>query len=86
MYQDLRWELEAIASDELADVLAAWPDWPADQARRLRDYLVSELAAGGMLSVEKARDAGQQLGEERRQARRVLARIARELEELGDGS
>jgi hypothetical protein len=36
--------------------------------------------------VEKARDAGQQLGEERRQARRVLARIARELEELGDGS
>lgn len=70
-------ELEAIASEELRDILDYWPRLDAGQACRLRRYLATELEPGGMLSIDKAREAGQALGRERQEARRVLAAIAR---------
>lgn len=65
-------ELDVIASEELGDVLDAWPVLSEDQAGRLRRYLVAELDGYGLLSVEKARECGQSLGRERAEARRVL--------------
>lgn len=74
LFRNLKAELEVIASDELADVLADWGEWSAEQLARLQRYLREEMEYGGMLSVEKAREAGQSLGRERAEARRVLAR------------
>jgi hypothetical protein len=69
-------ELEAIAPNTLREELDAWPRIPAGRAARLAQYLREEMAAYGMLSVEKAREAGHSLGVERAEARRVLAKLA----------
>jgi|tagenome__1003787_1003787.scaffolds.fasta_scaffold14780112_1 hypothetical protein len=76
IYRDLRAELEVIASNELGDILDAWAQWTPEQIDRLTAYLRAEMTPGGMLSVDKARDAGHSLGRERRQARAILARYA----------
>ncbi len=70
--KELRQELEAIASQELRDVLDSWGALSEDQAARLASYLRSELAPHGMLSVEKARENGESLTVQRRQARRMI--------------
>lgn len=78
MGRELRWELEAVASCELGYVLDA-AVWSPEMVSHLVRYLRSELAAYGMLSNEKARECGQSLGTERRQARALLARLERAL-------
>lgn len=77
--RNLRAELEAIASEELADVLASWGRLSVGQAERLWSYLRAEIAPCGMLSAEKAREAGHYLATERAEARRVMAAIERGL-------
>lgn len=74
-YGHLHEELRAIASDELADELAAWLNWTDEQEAKLARYLREELATHGMLSVEKGREAEQAMGDIRRDARRLLAKI-----------
>lgn len=76
MGRELRHELECVASCELGYVLDA-SVWDAGMREHLARYLTSELGAYGMLSVEKARECGQSLGTERRQARALLARLER---------
>lgn len=54
-------ELPFIASDELADVLAALDEGDTltgDQAGRLCDYLLDETGDGGMLTAELKREIG----------------------------
>lgn len=68
----LRYELEAIASVELADVLVSWGGWDDGQRARLVRYLRDELADGGMLSAVQLRDAGAQGVAVRRQAWRLV--------------
>lgn len=78
--QRLRWELEAIASEELAGVLEAWPVLSRSQAAQLAAYLEEEMGDGGMLSVGHAQESGASLGRERQDGRRVLAAIKRQTE------
>lgn len=74
-YQALREELEVIASDELQGALSHWDSWSPAEGRQLSAYLRNELQPHGMLSVEKAREAGQALGLERRQAQQLITRL-----------
>lgn len=77
----LRDELEAIAGDELRDVLDSWNHWTDEQERRLVRYLRAEMGGYGMLSVEKARECGVSLGRERAEARKLLAALEYDQEE-----
>lgn len=81
---ELRNELETIASCELGDVLDKWRDVfsrPAteeltdEQAARLARYLRAEMGAYGLLSVEHGRENGTSLAAVRRQARMILRRM-----------
>lgn len=80
-YRNLYYELEVIASEELAGPLERWERWTREDRDHLLSYLRCELDSSGMLSVEKARDAGQSLGVERKEARRLVARLEREQRE-----
>jgi hypothetical protein len=82
--QHLYGELQAIASEELASVLASWPELSGAQAEKLSRYLTEELSDYGMLSVSKGRESGQSMGEIRRDARRVLAAIERQTQESAE--
>lgn len=72
---NLRMELEVIASEELREELDAWGEWTPTQASKLAAYLRDEMVDGGMLSVSKAREAGHSLGTERREARALLPKL-----------
>lgn len=52
-FSHLKGELEAVASEELVDVLRYWGMFRRSEANQLRDYLSSELRAFGALSMEK---------------------------------
>lgn len=54
-------EIAMVAGDELADIVHALDSGRlgTEQARRLRAYLRDEAAAQGMLSADKALDAGE---------------------------
>jgi hypothetical protein len=71
----LKSELEAIAGDELGEILNSWDCLSDDQASRLVRYLRSELAPYGMLSTEKARENGQSLSKERAEAKRIIVKL-----------
>jgi hypothetical protein len=73
--RNLHDELEVIASEELRGVLDSWGEWDVKQERQLVAYLYKELRPLGMLSNEKAREAGHSLAKERAEARRLLARL-----------
>ena len=51
-------ELEIVASEELADVLRAWPTLTDLQADRLARYLREECGPAGLLSEQARREAG----------------------------
>lgn len=69
-------ELQVIASDELADVLAQWSILSDEQEDKLAKYLREELDTYGMLSVEKGREAGQPMAAIRKDARHLLRDIS----------
>lgn len=72
----LRSELEAVAGDELRDVLDSWNQWSDEQERRLARYLESEMSPYGMLSNEKAHETGCSLSRERSDGRKLLAALS----------
>ena len=69
-------ELRCIAESELDNVMANWQNLTEAQAKHLFCYLTDEMEGGGMLSTDKAYEAGHSLGVERREARGVLKRLA----------
>jgi hypothetical protein len=61
-FEVIRCELEAVARDELGDVLEAWPALDADHCERLARYLHEECNpaedAAGLLTALSRRQAG----------------------------
>jgi hypothetical protein len=76
-HDDLRGELECIASVELASQLDRWHRWSEGEAIDLRDYLRAELGDGGLLSAGHFVASGA-MAEDRNGCRRI-ARQARSL-------
>jgi hypothetical protein len=70
--QELKEELEVIASVELQQELENWGAWNEKEKNTLRAYLLEEMSYNGMLSVEKGRESGQPMGRIRQQGRLLL--------------
>ncbi|CAB4198064.1 hypothetical protein UFOVP1313_47 [uncultured Caudovirales phage] len=72
-------ELDSIASVELENVLAAWPEFDEKQARHLVGYLQDGMGSYGNLTAGHLEGAGcENTGQIRSQAKRVIERLAKQ--------
>lgn len=77
-YLALRNEIEAMVPTMMAGPLSRWGSWDEEDKRALVRYIDAEMD-GGDLSIAKGEECGMPMGEIRAQARRLRARLAKEL-------
>lgn len=76
--RNLLGELSCIAETELEAVMENWQNLTEAQAKHLVRYLIDSMEPGGMLSTDKAWEAGHSLGAERREARTLIERLRKQ--------